>query len=122
MKLYFSLFYVMRSKTAMNNEQILTTSTGNPLEKLIRILSYYNKNLNTKDDCPVCFDTDADYISYCGHKLCKCCWDKVLQRDRFCPFCNQPVSPGTLRSTTDPLLLQKSTIYFLVIYHLKLIK
>lgn len=64
-----------------------------------RKLNFYNQNFCVKEECGVCYDSSADVISECGHKLCKVCWKKLDK----CPYC------GELKDIDPPTESDKET-------------
>lgn len=54
------------------------------------------QKLNKEYSCPICFDlTDKDtiHITWCGHILCKECYEDMKQRNKElkCPLCRQQI-------------------------------
>jgi SNF2 family DNA or RNA helicase len=63
------------------------------LQEATKMLLFFNETKNREEECIICYDTVADYISECGHKCCKSCWKKLQQYNvHSCPTCRQPIT------------------------------
>jgi len=70
---------INRLKMATNNCFFVIQTTERlkhvkTLEKATEILQFYNKKANRSEECIMCQDDCANYISSCNHKFCHKCW------------------------------------------------
>jgi SNF2 family DNA or RNA helicase len=103
------LTFILRLKQACNSPWLILKNMErlkrvDNLEDAIECLntanSFFKKNKETPDeDCLVCYDVKGDYISKCGHKCCKSCWDKILEFKGECPVCRAYVDKEDLQHT-----------------------
>lgn len=47
--------------------------------------------------CPICFEKEADYTTYCKHAFCSTCINKL--RKKICPVCRQQIVAGPVNQT-----------------------
>ena len=53
--------------------------------------------IESQEDCPVCFDTlNSPVITHCKHTFCNPCIAKVIQLQKKCPMCRQPLDEKSL--------------------------
>ncbi|EGY13851.1 DNA repair protein RAD16 [Verticillium dahliae VdLs.17] len=53
--------------------------------------------IETQEDCPICFDTLSEpVITHCKHVYCRRCITKVIELQRKCPMCRQPLGVDSL--------------------------
>ncbi|XP_063231983.1 TNF receptor-associated factor 6-like [Bacillus rossius redtenbacheri] len=58
------------------------------------IPSLSEEALEAKFECPICLQClDEAVLTSCGHRFCRSCIDKWLQRDSECPVDSQPLRP-----------------------------
>jgi SNF2 family DNA or RNA helicase len=70
-----------------------TNETADAVRAATKLLEFYNTSQRTKQDCPICYDNEADVIANCGHKCCKECWDKLLDMSILdCPTCRTKIT------------------------------
>lgn len=101
-KLFHSniMIYILRLKQACNSPWLILNRMERlkgvyNMEKAIEVLKYFNESKNIEEEeCPICYDTIADYIADpCGHKCCKNCWNKMQNMGMFnCPRCRSYVN------------------------------
>lgn len=92
------MVYILRLKQACNSpwlifERMNRLKDINSIEDAIVKLQYYNSSLNMEEECPICYDTTANYIANpCGHKCCEQCWNKMFNVGIVnCPKCREYV-------------------------------
>jgi SWI/SNF-related matrix-associated actin-dependent regulator of chromatin subfamily A3 len=119
-----ALLLILRLRQATSNcHLVLDTmprlSGVNNIEDATKVIEFYNNNINRKEECPICLDCSADHISsICGHKLCKGCWDRVLEKNSSCPYCRKAldvadINPvdGNAVPMSEEKLISKNTDY-----------
>jgi SWI/SNF-related matrix-associated actin-dependent regulator of chromatin subfamily A3 len=72
-------------------ERLSKTSS---IKEAIDVLEYYNKSVNTQEECPICLDKQANVIlKPCGHQFCNNCVDKMIDLNiKKCAMCRSCVS------------------------------
>ena len=88
------MVYILRLKQACNSPWLILKNMerlkdSKNLSEAVDKLKYFNESKNVEEECPVCYDTKADYIAECGHKCCKKCWDSILKISSSCPSCRE---------------------------------
>ena len=88
------MVYILRLRQACNNPMLILRSMERlkktvTLKDAIQILDYFNKSKNESEECPICYDSIANYIAKpCGHKCCNNCWIKMQNSGIVnCPKC-----------------------------------
>lgn len=88
------LVYILRLKQACNTPWIVIQkmkrlSKTTSLQHATEMLKFYNSSLQENEECPICYDNNADFIADpCGHKCCEHCWSKIEKLGDFkCPKC-----------------------------------
>lgn len=63
------------------------------MREAIDRLKYFNESKNIEEECPICYDTIANYIAEpCGHKCCEKCWNRMINLGIVnCPKCRSYV-------------------------------
>jgi len=92
------MVYILRLKQACNSPWLIFKYMNRlkgvvSVEDAISKLNYYNSSLNMEEECPICYDTTANYIAKpCGHKCCEQCWNKMFNAGIVnCPKCREYV-------------------------------
>ena len=92
------IVYILRLKQACDSPLIVLKCMNRlkncDLNKGVEKLKFYNDSINKLDECPICYDTTADFIAEpCGHKCCEKCWNKMFNQNiTSCPICREYVS------------------------------
>ena len=95
-KLFHSnvMVYILRLKQACNSPELILRSMErlkqcSTIEDAVVCLKFYNESKNIEEECPICYDTTANYIAKpCGHKCCEGCWNKMFNMNIIhCPKC-----------------------------------
>lgn len=93
------LVYILRLKQCCNNPWLVIKTMSRlkditDIQQATEQLAYYNLSKTLSEECPICYDNQADTIaSPCGHKCCGNCWDKLLAlRITTCPKCRGEIS------------------------------
>lgn len=89
------MVYILRLRQACNSPWLILQTMerlkkSSTIETAIERLKYYNESKEEDDEeCPICYDTVANYIADpCGHKCCNECWKKMFNAGIFnCPKC-----------------------------------
>lgn len=80
------------------------------IKNATEMLNYYNKSINTEEECPICLDKTANFIIQpCGHKYCEECINKITEHNiKKCPKCRTYISDYTecISSTTNKSISQ----------------
>lgn len=86
--------YILRLKQACNSPYLILKNMkrlngSKDLSDAVERLKFFNENKSEEYECPICYDTTADYqADPCGHKCCKKCWDTLEKMGRLeCPIC-----------------------------------
>lgn len=88
------MVYILRLKQACNSPWLIlrcmerlkgTTNMRDAIERL----RFFNESKNSEEECPICYDTIANYIAEpCGHKCCEKCWNRMINVGIVnCPKC-----------------------------------
>lgn len=92
------LVYILRLKQSCNSPWLVINkmtrlSNSHSLQTATERLQYYTSSINTEEECPICYDNNADSIADpCGHKCCNSCWKKLLQLEiNKCPKCRSHI-------------------------------
>lgn len=92
------MVYILRLKQCCNSPWLVINKMERlnnikSLEKATEVLEYFNKSINTDEECPICFDKMANMIiSPCGHKYCDSCLDKMKNANiDNCPKCRMTI-------------------------------
>lgn len=91
------MVYILRLKQACNSPLIvlkcMSRLKGHNLVNAISKLKFYNESVNIVDECPICYDSVANFIAEpCGHKCCERCWNKMFNQNiTSCPKCREYV-------------------------------
>lgn len=88
------MVYILRLKQACNSPWLILQcmerlkNVSNVREAIER-LKFFNESKNVEEECPICYDTIADYIAEpCGHKCCRGCWNRMIKAGIVnCPKC-----------------------------------
>lgn len=88
------MVYILRLKQACNSPWLILQcmerlkGTSNMRDAIDR-LKFFNESKNIEEECPICYDTIADYIADpCGHKCCRGCWNRMISAGIVnCPKC-----------------------------------
>jgi len=93
------MVYILRLRQCCDSPYIIIESmkrlqTVNTIDDAISTLSFFNQNKDQKEECPICYDTVANYIAKpCGHKCCKDCWDHMANLAiTNCPKCRAEIN------------------------------
>jgi SNF2 family DNA or RNA helicase len=88
------MVYILRLKQACNSPwlilQCMKRLKGvSNMREAIKRLKYFNESKNIEEECPICYDTIANYIAEpCGHKCCQGCWNRMINIGIVtCPKC-----------------------------------
>lgn len=92
------MVYILRLKQACNSPWLILQcmerlkGTLNMREAIER-LKFFNESKTIEEECPICYDTIADYIADpCGHKCCRGCWNRMINVGIVnCPKCRSYV-------------------------------
>ena len=92
------MVYILRLKQACNSPWLILQcmerlkGTTNMREATER-LKFFNESKNIEEECPICYDTIANYIAEpCGHKCCESCWNRMINVGIVnCPKCREYV-------------------------------
>lgn len=92
------MVYILRLKQACDSPLIVLKCMDRlkncDLTTGVQKLKFYNDSINKLDECPICYDTTANFIAEpCGHKCCEKCWNKMFNQNiTSCPICREYVS------------------------------
>ncbi len=110
------LVYILRLKQCCNHPQLIMNSIRKQIKqaKTIQLaaeqLRFYNQSKKIEEECPICYDEQADLIIGCGHKFCKGCWEKLEKiKIRTCPVCRTRIDPALsqpIQDLEDPDLIR----------------
>ena len=88
------MVYILRLKQACNSPWLILQcmerlKTVSNMREAIERLKFFNESKNIEEECPICYDTIADYIAEpCGHKCCRGCWNRMINAGIVnCPKC-----------------------------------
>lgn len=88
------MVYILRLKQACNSPWLILQcmerlKVCTNMREAIDRLKFFNESKNIEEECPICYDTIADYIAEpCGHKCCKNCWNRMINVGIVvCPKC-----------------------------------
>lgn len=91
------LTLITRLKQACNSphlviEKMTRINDCKDIEKATNKLRFFNESKNRVEECGICYDMIANYISNCGHKCCGSCWEKLKQYGiNKCPTCRSHI-------------------------------
>jgi SWI/SNF-related matrix-associated actin-dependent regulator of chromatin subfamily A3 len=92
------MVYILRLKQACNSPWLILESMerlkdASNMKEAVEKLKYFNESKNIEEECPICYDTSANYIAEpCGHKCCKECWNRMINVGIVnCPKCREYV-------------------------------
>jgi SNF2 family DNA or RNA helicase len=92
------MVYILRLKQACNSPWLILQcmerlKTVSNMREAIERLKFFNESKNIEEECPICYDTIADYIAEpCGHKCCRGCWNRMINAGIVnCPKCRSYV-------------------------------
>jgi SNF2 family DNA or RNA helicase len=92
------LTLITRLKQACNSpylviEKMTRINDCKDIKKATNKLRFFNESINRVEECVICYDMIANYISNCGHKCCGSCWEKLKQHGiKKCPTCRSPIT------------------------------
>lgn len=111
------MVYILRLKQACNSPWIILQCMerlkgATNMQEAVERLKFFNESKNIEEECPICYDTIADYIAEpCGHKCCRGCWNRMINVGIVnCPKCRayvddiQPVNKNTKEILKDNVL------------------
>ena len=87
------LTYILRLRQACCSAELVIRSmartiNSDSIKDATDVLKYYTENPNEIEECCVCMDQEAEYVSSpCGHKCCKQCWIQIQKKWKQCPQC-----------------------------------
>jgi SNF2 family DNA or RNA helicase len=92
------MVYILRLKQCCDSPMLILESMKrlknvNTIENAIETLKFFNESKNQEEECPICYDTVANYIAKpCGHKCCGDCWDRMSNLNiTNCPKCRSEI-------------------------------
>lgn len=92
------MVYILRLKQCCDSPMLILESMKrlknvNTIEDAIDTLKFFNASKDQKEECPICYDTIANYIAKpCGHKCCGDCWDRMSNLNiTRCPKCRSEI-------------------------------
>lgn len=88
------MVYILRLKQSCNSPWLILQCMkrlqgASNMREAIERLKYFNESKNIEEECPICYDTIANYIAEpCGHKCCQGCWNRMINIGIVtCPKC-----------------------------------
>ena len=92
------MVFILRLKQACNSPWLILQCMkrlhgASNMTEAVERLKFYNESKNIEEECPICYDTIADYIAEpCGHKCCQGCWNRMFNAGIVnCPKCREYV-------------------------------
>jgi hypothetical protein len=92
------MVYILRLKQCCDSPMLILDSMKrlknvNTIKDAIDTLKFFNESKNQEEECPICYDTIANYIAKpCGHKCCGDCWDHMSNLNiTSCPKCRSEI-------------------------------
>jgi SNF2 family DNA or RNA helicase len=92
------MVYILRLKQACNSPWLIfqcmkRLQGAANMKEAVEKLKFYNQSKTIEEECPICYDTIADYIAEpCGHKCCQGCWNRMFNAGIVnCPKCREYV-------------------------------
>lgn len=92
------MVYILRLKQACNSPWLILQCMkrlqgATNMREAVERLKFYNESKGIEEECPICYDTVADYIADpCGHKCCQGCWNRMFNVGIVqCPQCREYV-------------------------------
>lgn len=92
------MVYILRLKQACNSPWLILQCMkrlqgASTMREAVERLKFYNESKTIEEECPICYDTVADYIAKpCGHKCCQGCWNRMFNVGIVqCPQCREYV-------------------------------
>ena len=92
------MVYILRLKQACNSPWLILKcmerlKTATNMKEAVDRLRFFNQSKQIEEECPICYDTIADYIAEpCGHKCCENCWNRMFNAGVVnCPKCREYV-------------------------------
>lgn len=92
------MVYILRLKQCCDSPMLIIDSMRrlknvNTIDDAIETLKFFNESVNQEEECPICYDTVANYIADpCGHKCCGDCWNRMSNLNiTTCPKCRSEI-------------------------------
>jgi hypothetical protein len=92
------MVYILRLKQCCDSPMLILESMKrlknvNTMKDAIDTLKFFNESKNQEEECPICYDTVANYIAKpCGHKCCGDCWERMSNLNiTSCPKCRSEI-------------------------------
>lgn len=93
------MVYILRLKQCCDSPMLIFESMKrlknvNTMKDAIDTLKFFNESKDQEEECPICYDTVANYIAKpCGHKCCSDCWDRMSNLNiTTCPKCRSEIN------------------------------
>ena len=92
------MVYILRLKQCCDSPMLILENMKRlknitTIENAIETLTFFNKSKNHEEECPICYDTIANYIAKpCGQFCCGECWERMSNLNiTNCPQCRSDI-------------------------------